>query len=101
MFTVFIINADQFDLILPCTMPLDQIHRHRSNSKKDKHKQNSDRDKEMTDQMVKARNRLAGPPSARSWPIWTYNIVPIVPPIPVTYPVSLDPQIMLSIAVQI
>lgn len=80
MFTVFIINADQSDLVCPCAGPLNQMHRHRSKSK-----QSPNKDREMTDQMVKARNRLAGPPSARSWPIWTYKIVPMVPPIPVVF----------------
>lgn len=30
---------------------------------------------------VKAMKRLAGPPLSRPRPIWTYNAVPIVPPI--------------------
>lgn len=38
----------------------------------------------VTDHIVNARKRLPGPPSRRVWPIWTYNTVPIVPPMPVT-----------------
>lgn len=32
--------------------------------------------------MVNARNKLAGPPLSKPFPIWTYSAVPIVPPIP-------------------
>lgn len=40
---------------------------------------------ECTYQIVKAKNKLPGPPFSRPRPIWTYSAVPIVPPMPMSW----------------
>jgi hypothetical protein len=38
--------------------------------------------RQITHHQVNARNKLAGPPFIKPFPICTYKAVPIVPPIP-------------------